>query len=407
MYKIFDFKDSVLYALCFLLIVDLWNTLLFFGSNILKLQITKAQVLSNSAVCPPYFQDCLSLYVFDVPPDGYSQNIVLAGIGGLVFLALFFLYTRDFVRFSYCIAIPLFCKILIVYFLTYLVPGNYNVLGIFFGLILLFSIHKIFFLRILMVSFYLCASVLKVHSGYLTGTVFSSLALGLPLVPDIVLPYVGIIFLLICIIPPLCLLAPSKRIRLVALFILTVFHVYSASVVGQRYVVLVLPILWLLFYFKEESFVCNKQYLKDWGGIIIISCMLLLQCLPLFIQGDERLTGEGYRYGYYMYDGNHQCVSTKKIVLDNGEIRNLVWENKKAMFACDPYEEWYKIKRWCDLEKVRNIEWTYDHSLNGAPYRRIVDVKNACELTYHPFSHNEWIREDGATIDKKVIKNSF
>ena len=108
-----------------------------------------------------------------------------------------------------------------------------------------------------------------------------------------------------------------------------------------------------------------------------------------------------------LYDTHCITLSTKKIVLDSGEIRNLVWENKKAMSACDPYEEWYKIKRWCDLEKVTNIEWTYDHSLNGAPYRRIVDVKNACELTYHPFSHNEWIREDGATIDKKVIKNSF
>jgi hypothetical protein len=135
--------------------------------------------------------------------------------------------------------------------------------------------------------------------------------------------------------------------------------------------------------------------------------MFSLQVIPLFIKGDERLTGEGYRYGYYMYDGNHQCESVKKIYFKDGTNKEIKLESKIAMYSCDPYEEWFKIKRLCNPEKVEKVEWTYDHSLNGDKYKRIVDVENACLLNYKAFSHNKWINESGEYTEKEVIKNSI
>ena len=398
------FKTTTLYALCVLFVVDILISFNYFFSNVF---LTRAAVDANKVVCPPYFKDCLFAYVLDAPPQGYSQNILFMIIGTFIFVALFFLYKKNFTYFSWFISVPLFFKIALIYFLTYLIPGNFHVFGIFFGLILLFSLYKIFFLRLLIVAFYLCASVVKIHEGYVTGTVFSSLALGAPIVPDTLLPYVGVGFFLMCSILPLFLLSTIAKVRLTALALLTIFHLYSITMVGFRYPILLLPILWLLFYFEEEKIVFQKQYLKDYVGVLIISLMVFLQFVPLFIQGDERLTGEGYRYGYYMYDGNHQCVSTKKVFFNNGETKDIVWENTKAMYACDPYEEWYKIQRWCDPKNVSKIAWTYDHSLNGALYRRIVNVENACGLLYHPFSHNAWINEQGEILQKSVIKNSI
>lgn len=177
--------------------------------------------------------------------------------------------------------------------------------------------------------------------------------------------------------------------------------------VGFRYPILLVPLLWILFHYEKEEFTFERKYLKDYIPLFLLCSMCLLQVLPFFIQGDSRLTGEGYRYGYYMYDGNHQCESKKKIYFKDGTIKELFWENKKALYACDPYEEWFKIKRWCNPEKVTKVEWTYDHSLNGLPYKRIVDEKNACTLVYKPFFHNTWIQEGGVYVDKKVIKNSI
>ncbi len=403
--KIINFKEPILPTICFLFIFDLFQT---FSSWIGNKYITLQYATNNMAVCPPYFQSCLRYYFLDTVPISYGQNILYMVLGVFLFLALYFLYTKEYQKFLFFISIPFLYKIIYQYFLTYLVPGNYNVLGIFFGLVLLFSVYKIFYLRVVFVVFYLCAAVIKLHAGYMTGSIFTSLSLGVPLVPRFFLPYAGMFFFLLCVIPPLTLLFSKNRTyRLSALILLTGFHMYSISMVGFRYSLLLLPLLWLLFYFEKEEIIFEKKYLKDYFAIIAIFVMVLLQTLPLYIKGDERMTGEGYRYGYYMYDGNHQCESHKKIYYKDGSTENLQAKNTTAMYSCDPYEEWFKIKRFCRLEKVQKITWTYDHSLNGLPYRRIVDSEDACVLQYKPFSHNEWIDEDGEVLSKEVVKNSI
>lgn len=405
MFTMLNYKGTTVYILCFLFIFDLFQTFSNWAGN---KYITLEYVSKNIAVCPPYFQSCVRYYFFDTIPMSYGQNILYMVLGIFLFLSLYFLYTKEYQKFLFFISIPFLYKIIYQYFLTYLIPGNYNVLGIFFGLVLLFSLYKVFYLRILLVVFYLCAAGIKVHTGYMTGSVFTSLSLGAPLVPRFLLPYAGIFFFLLCIIAPLVLLfAKNIRYRVIALVLLSGFHMYSISMVGFRYSLLLIPLLWLLFYFEKEEIVFEKKYLQDYGAIVIILTMIILQVIPLFIKGDERMTGEGYRYGYYMYDGNHQCESHKKVYYKDGSTEEMNTKNITAMYSCDPYEEWFKINRFCRLQKVEKISWTYDHSLNGLPYRRIVVSENACTLKYTPFSHNEWIHEDGEQLTKEVIKNSI
>jgi hypothetical protein len=405
MTKVINYKENTVYILSFLFIFDLFQTFSrWINDNFTTLNYIK----NNLAVCPPYFQDCLRYYFLDNTPVSYGQNILYMILGIFLFLALYFLYVKDYNKFLLFVSVPFLYKIFYQYFLTYLVPGNYNVLGIFFGLVLLFSTYKIFYLRVLLVSFYFCAAVVKIHEGYFTGSVFSSLNLGVPLIPNIFLSYVGILFFLLCIIAPVFLLfSKNKNTKLISLIMLTCFHLYSITMVSFRYPILIIPILWLLFYFEKEDFVLDKKYLKDYFSIFIIGFMFSLQVIPLFIKGDERLTGEGYRYGYYMYDGNHQCESVKNIYFKDGANKIIKLENKIAMNSCDPYEEWFKIKRLCNPEKVEKVEWTYGHSLNGDKYKRIVNVENACLLNYKAFSHNKWINEKGEYTEKEVIKNSI
>lgn len=400
----FNFGSLTLSALAFLFLLDLVQS---FSTYIDLPHVTLEAIKNNTAVCPPYFTKCLNLYFFDTLPTSYSQNIFYAILGTFIFAAFVFLYKKDYFKFVIFSSIPLLYKIFLIYFLTYLIPGNYNSFGVFLGIILLFSAYKVFYLRILVCLFYLCSAVIKLHQGYLSGEVFSSLNLGAPLIPSYFLEYVGVLFFLMCALAPFFLLNGNKRVRVFFLLVLTVFHLYSIIMVGFRYPLLLLPIIWILFYFEDQKVELKRLYLKDFVGMLTLGLMVLLQLLPLAIRGDERMTGEGYRYGYYMYDGNHQCSSHKKIYLESGEIRDMFFENTKALYSCDPYEEWFKIQRLCGSPLVSNVSWTYDHSLNGGQYRRIVDSFNACILDYSPFIHNEWINENGPIQDREVLKNSI
>ncbi len=404
-YNFLDFKSTTLYGLCFLLILDIIQT---FSRWINEGFVTLDAITKNTAVCPPYFQNCLSYYFFDTVPISYGQNILYMALGGLAFLGLYFLYSKDFLKFFVCILPLIFYKIIYIYFLTYLTTGNFTVIGIFFGLILILSSYKIFYLRVLIVLFYLCAATIKLHDGYMSGSIFSSLKLGAPLIPEILLPYTGIVFFALCIVAPLGLMFSTKESwRTFFLWLLTLFHIYSISVVGFRYPLLLIPILWILFHYEKEDYILHKKYLTDWISILILLAMCVFQSLPFFIASDAKVTGEGYRYGYYMYDANHQCESRQTINFTSTSSQERVWKNNRALYACDPYEEWFKLQRLCAIAGVTTISWTYDHSVNGSPYRRIVDTKDACKLDYSPFKHNLWIQEDGPTIKKEVIKNSI
>jgi hypothetical protein len=110
-----------------------------------------------------------------------------------------------------------------------------------------------------------------------------------------------------------------------------------------------------------------------------------------------------------MFEANHQCISTRKIFSKEGKILEDVEKNNIANFRCDPYSFYFKIKQLCEKENVAKISWTFDHSINGHPYERIVDTENACLLKYKPFSHNDWIKMDGESekLDIPVYKNGF
>ncbi len=81
-----------------------------------------------------------------------------------------------------------------------------------------------------------------------------------------------------------------------------------------------------------------------------------------------------------------------------------------ARHRCDPYEEWFAIQQRClrDTEVAR-IGWTLDHSINGGPFYRIVDEKDACALRYRALGHNEWIRppEGGAPVVGYPVENIY
>lgn len=127
-----------------------------------------------------------------------------------------------------------------------------------------------------------------------------------------------------------------------------------------------------------------------------MTLLLCLQLMPVFIQGDEKLTLEGNKYGLYMFEANHQCISTTRIFFHDGKVRTDKRESKSARDRCDPYRVWFHIKnKFCErMPGGVRVAWTFDHSINGGPFLRIVDVEDVCTLSYHALKHNAWIRTE-------------
>jgi hypothetical protein len=169
--------------------------------------------------------------------------------------------------------------------------------------------------------------------------------------------------------------------------------------------------------FRHTPAPFTKKSLIGWIFLILIA---LYQLLGFVVTPNRFLTLEGHRYGMYMFEANHQCKYTVTTYA-TGEAQNSDWsglqctgmyclthastvskdgqivitrsgESASAWNRCDPYEMWSRIKYQCAAQNVERVSMQFDHSINGGPFYRIVDEPSICDLTYKPFSHNDWIK---------------
>ena len=112
-----------------------------------------------------------------------------------------------------------------------------------------------------------------------------------------------------------------------------------------------------------------------------------------------------------MFEANHQCISRISVRRTNGVEELQEDTSAIARNRCDPYRVWFRIQNQCTREEnsIDRIEWTFDHSINGGPFYRIVDERDACALTYKVLQHNEWIKvpETGAQVVGYPVENIY
>jgi hypothetical protein len=176
-------------------------------------------------------------------------------------------------------------------------------------------------------------------------------------------------------------------------------------------------------------------------GWIFIACIALFQILGFVTPGDRRATLEGNRFGMFMFEANHQCAAEVTVYRPGKSVDPYVWEapagtpcsgffcvvkretrmdgdasaemsrheSATAWSRCDPYEWWARLHTQCERDPaVSRIAFTFDHSVNGGPFYRIVDAENICDLDYRLFRHNEWIRmTDEATVVGYPVQNTY
>jgi len=206
------------------------------------------------------------------------------------------------------------------------------------------------------------------------------------------------------------LFSGNRNVRMTVLAILILFHLYSIIYVGYLYPTIALLMVLALFYFDDKSEMNDLPNGRYWIGGAILSVFVFIHAIPFAIEGNARLTGEGNRYGMYMFETNYQCDAQAVLYFNDGSTRD---ERSETFFSnrrCDPYAYWFFFKNtFCTEDNLDRVSWTHDVSLNGGPFVRIVDEPDACSLSYNSINHNKWIvpHEDKARVIRPSAPNRY
>lgn len=368
-------------------------------------------VAANVHTCWPHFQRCGDLAFLHSLPQGHSQAAFYAVLFAISIGCVLAMAARRW-GLAWLLLLTLFVwKVLVLFVLSMSYLGNYHYFHSGLTFLLLFPRHKLWFLRRGLVTLYVLSAAVKLHEGWVLGTYFSALVTGLPFVPDALIPFAtnGVILLEMVVAP--LLLSPRPRVRAGAVLALLGFHFYSMLFVNWLYPAMCIPPLLVLFGPAHRLAIRAPFVRGTAAGWITLAGFVAFQAVPIAIPGDEKLTLEGHGFGLYMFEANHQCISRVHLMRGDAIVADLTSVSEAAHDRCWPYRQWFTLRRVCEENrgKIDRIAWTLDHSINGGPFWRIVDERDACALDYRPFAHNGWIREpgDGAVPVAYPVKNFY
>ena len=226
--------------------------------------------------------------------------------------------------------------------------------------------------------------------------------------PDALIPIATNIVIMMEMVGAWFLFSSHRILQRTALCFFIFFHLYSGILVEFRYPSNILPMLLIVFgpWYRYQVWPRNTVSIIPW---VFMVSLLLLQLSPRMIEGDEKMTLEGNKYGLYMFEANHQCIGHYEYRYPNGDVYNHVEAKPVARDRCNPYRRWFDINRRCERNPGLEISWVFNHSINGGPFVRIVEEENMCGLDYHPFAHNEWIKieRDNPEVIGYPVKNIY
>jgi hypothetical protein len=403
-----EIKDSkilklLFYCLSFSFFVTFYH---WISSNVATVNTFSA----GKAICPPYFTSCGDYYFLQALPHGYSQSFFYV----LLFLVLGYgvwsAFNNDWKGAYAAILIGFTWKLILGFSLTYGFLGNFDYYDMALAFIFLFVRSKEYFVKIAFVFFYFLASTIKIHESWILGNYLRGFVLGAPFISNDLLIYFTNFVIIMQIIGCWFLLSNNKILQRLAFAYFMLFHIYSGIIVEYRYIAISIPALFILFY-EHTTFKIKSISKQTIFGYLFLLFLLCGEMVAIFIPGDQKKTLEGNYWGLYMFEANHQCISTTEVIY-NDNSKSLI-EKKESHISnnrCDPYKYWFILKTKCERNRnIESIKWTFDHSIDGHPYERIVDVENACSLQYSTFAHNSWIKLDNEAhiLNLPVYKNSI
>ncbi len=403
-------------------------TLLFFYATFTRWiysdEATIDAVNRGAAYCWPYFQSCHALFFLHSLPYSYVQMTFYMGLLVSMCATVYAMWKKRWALVHALLSILFAWKLWVMFVLSYEISGNYDYYHVFLTFLLLVVPHKEYFLKLCFVVLYFLSVTTKFHQTWILGSYFTSLHTGTPLFPDAVAPLLTNTVIFMQVIGSWFLISRNWPLQRLSLTYFTIFHLYSGILVRYLYPSIALTALLVLFGPLYRYTPPPRSLLKALPGALLILTQFAFQMPAHFIVGDQKLTLEGNKYGMYMFEANHQCIGhmkyierrdgpvaetfsqippgtqcpggscvTKRHTYADGAytVREETWESAVAWNRCDPYLFWQRTRRFCELPRAVRVDMQFDHSIDGGPFYRIIDERDICGLTYHPFVHNNWI----------------
>jgi hypothetical protein len=364
---------------------------------------TVKAVEDGTYLCWPFFQNCKDLIFLSSFPDGYSQTVVYMVLFGLMGGASYAIYLGRWAYVHVAILLLFLAKMYFV-LISYELKGNFDYYHNLFCFVYLFCPHKKFFSQLGLVIFYFLSTAGKIHPSWVLGQYFTALKEGLPIFPFGTEALMTNLVIAMEMVGCWFLFSKNALVQRSVFAFFVVFHLYSGTLVGYRYPSTVLPPLLILFgpWFKApERVPIDRTSMPGW---LVISSLIVLQLIPHTIEGDEKLTMEGNFYGLYMFEANHQCYGS--FLRDGKPVRTFAQVD--ALSRCDPYNLWFRAKNWYCADSGAKYKMVLNHSINGEPFREVVNEPDLCALEYRPFSRNSWIKnEKEAPAVARPVQNFF
>ena len=404
----------------------------FFGAMLLFFFVTferwiNMQTISiqtaerKTAVCWPYFENCWRLYFLEALPNGYTQTFFYMVLYGIIVAIVFYMWKRDWVFAHFLLTALFLWKTFVVFVLSYTIAGPYDYYHIILSAILLFIPFKEYFLKLMFVFLYFMSVTVKFDSTWVLGTYFSAMQTGLPILPDAFMPFFTNIVIFMQVIGCWFLLSKRWLLQRLSLLFSLVFHFYSGILVLYTYPTITIPPLLILFgpLYRTTPIPTSRKAIAGWACVFLVAAF---QLLGFVTPTERRLSLEGNRFGMFMFEANHQCIATVREYRtdvaaasstteqflcsgffcltrtriypdDDMTVMEYRYESPSAWNRCDPYEWWARYHLQCERNPgMKRIALTFDHSINGGPFYRIVDEPDVCNLSYEPFVHNAWIK---------------
>ena len=362
---------------------------------------------SNFQRCWPHWQGCRSLAFPADFPYSYAYTTLFAGI--LLILCFSFWAVIANKQKHYLGGLWLLTLFKIFFFFIWRFHDQHNFAMFHLLPTLAFLINKenrIFAGQVVWCLCYFLAGLVKVSDGWIVGTYFSNLELGLPFVPLALVPLATNFIFFAETTMGWTLL--SRKWGRSSFWFWTFFHVYSAILVGFYYPIRCLAMMWALFLphlkpdFQLQSHRTNRLNL---GTILLISFLVLLHMVPFAFNEDPKWTLRWQGYGFNMFDANYQCV-TEMNYTQESKIKNVKREIAMSRFRCSPALALEDAKNLCESTK-NAVSLSIIKSVNGSPFYKIVDLKDACNEKFSLLGANEWINKNPTQVEGYPVPNAI
>jgi hypothetical protein len=339
----------------------------------------------GEAYCWPFWPSCGTSLGRDVVSA--NLEIFLLLLGGLAVVSATLFWMGRALAVAWMLSALAWGLKIGLSLLDYRFSGNFHyMINILWALVLFFPRKKDTAL-LMIVSFYVAASFLKLNTDWLGGWAF----IRRPVLEGTSLKFASAYVLVLELVLVWGLLSPRRFWFWSTWFQLLGFHLFSWHIVGYFYpatmfLVLSLP---LIHRFRGEVFGASRVF---WPAIV---AFWLAQVVPMVIPGDSAVTGEGRLFSVSMLDSYVECRAF--LLSGDGPNASDLSRDSRGLgvrLGCDPVILWNRARSLCEKSSQPLRVAFFSKRRSEERYRALVDEANFCaiEPSYSVWRRNEWIK---------------